>query len=413
MRECHAVRQQAGACARRGFTLVELLVVMAIISLLMGLLLPGVQAARETARRTKCANNMRQIGLACLNYESAHGLMPSGGEGNNRTANAASGGTPDPNDPHKAVYGWFSDDPIVQQLYPTESKLGLFANLLAYLEQGATYKLFDSTYAYRDTTCPGNILAAKQVIPTYLCPSDPWANLDQGGGPGADPVGFGKLDYFATVYTDIDPTTWARDDHWSVRLDGALSVPAAPIDAVTDGTSYTILVIEDAGRNSPGTGTAVTPELGPGNAPRTFGSYTDSSPHIDPADAAVCPCDPNSTHCSGQSRGVWRWADLDAGGSGVSGPPAGNPGDGTFTHWINQNSFYSPSATPATGTVCRWTQNNCGLNDDPFSFHPGGCNCVFVDGSVHFLGEHMSGLVMRDLVARNDGDVIPAASMPR
>ena len=64
-----------------GFTLVELLVVMAIIGVLMGLLLPAVQAARESARKTACANNMRQIGLAMLNYEAATRLMPCGGEG--------------------------------------------------------------------------------------------------------------------------------------------------------------------------------------------------------------------------------------------------------------------------------------------------------------------------------------------
>jgi prepilin-type N-terminal cleavage/methylation domain-containing protein len=59
-----------------GFTLVELLVVMAIIGVLMGLLLPAVQAARETARKTACANNMRQLALAALNYEASVRVLP-------------------------------------------------------------------------------------------------------------------------------------------------------------------------------------------------------------------------------------------------------------------------------------------------------------------------------------------------
>ena len=74
-------RNSGEHAAKRGFTLVELLVVITIIGILMSLLLPAVQAAREAARRAQCSNNLKQIGLGILNFEAAQKKLPTGGEG--------------------------------------------------------------------------------------------------------------------------------------------------------------------------------------------------------------------------------------------------------------------------------------------------------------------------------------------
>jgi prepilin-type N-terminal cleavage/methylation domain-containing protein len=78
-----AYRRHAGCTASPGFTLIELLVVIAIIAVLIALLLPAVQAAREAARRAQCVNNLKQLGLALANYESANGCFPPAGGANN------------------------------------------------------------------------------------------------------------------------------------------------------------------------------------------------------------------------------------------------------------------------------------------------------------------------------------------
>ena len=93
MRESRVVPvRQAGACPRRGFTLVELLVVIAIIGILMALLLPAVQAAREVGAASACANNLKQIGLAILNFECAQKKLPTGGEGTDFSPIPSTGG---------------------------------------------------------------------------------------------------------------------------------------------------------------------------------------------------------------------------------------------------------------------------------------------------------------------------------
>jgi prepilin-type N-terminal cleavage/methylation domain-containing protein/prepilin-type processing-associated H-X9-DG protein len=158
------MRSLRSSSATRGFTLVELLVVIAIIGILVSLLLPAVQAAREAARRMSCSNNLKQIGLALHNYETAHKKFPVGSNLSNFIS------------------------PLV--------------GALPYLEQGNNYQQWDFSLRYDD---PFNAEVAAQRIETYLCPSMtlprevPFLPVGETGGPSSYLLCEGTDDYMRTA----------------------------------------------------------------------------------------------------------------------------------------------------------------------------------------------------------------------
>ena len=330
------------ARSNRGFTLVELLVVIAIIGVLIALLLPAVQAAREAGRKTQCMNNLKQLGLGLHNHESVYGTFPTGGEGTD-----------------------WKTKTTAFDLHST------FTQILRFLEQGQVYQMMNLQYAYNDKRFPGNQLAARTRIAAFLCPSN--------GMYSPDPQGYGSTDYMPTVYTDIDPATKIRNR--PTRADGALCLrvkqnsptgyAGVRMADIVDGTSHTIAISEDSGRNYE------TEE------PRTISGYPD--PVIAAGNSADEPTP------SGR-RAINRWAEPDN-GNGVSGPP--NAAVGNLKGVINNNS--TPNNGPAD---CPWSTNNCGPNDEIFSFHPGGACALFCDGSVRFLPETIDATALRYLITR-------------
>lgn len=200
------------ASGRGGFTLVELLVVIAIIGILVGLLLPAVQMAREAARRMSCSNNMKQIGLALHTYEASYKSFPA------------------------AAY-WKSGD-ILSTAAPGTNQQRNFtwiASILPNVEQNAIYNQLNFNAPLWGATpqkfTNGTNIAA-QNIPTFLCPSDP------GFGAGPNRHGLAWSNYAGAEGYDW----WRRPNH---PLSGVFNLNTyTKLSAITDGTSNTVAVVE-------------------------------------------------------------------------------------------------------------------------------------------------------------------------
>ncbi len=358
---------------RSAFTLIELLVVIAIIAVLIGLLVPAVQKVREAANRMQCSNNMKQIGLACSTFESTYGKLPGPGQCD------STGGS--------------------STTYQTHS---FGTQILPYIEQEQVYKAFDFTTSYTFNTTakihsgslysatamkgiPYDALqssfdAAKAQIKTFVCPSTPL------GSQSRDPVtGLGAVDYMITALTDVDDSTSIRNKVASGtgacvggHQAGMLSCEGRSIAQVLDGSSNTILCIEDAGRAHPTIG--------------LFGAYSSRDSAAATSVAAVAG---QGSAAITNARRVYAWADPDAFANGFSGPDSST---GSKVAKINNNA--NPVGGPAE---CPWSVNNCGPNDEPFSFHSGVVNAVMGDGSVRIIKDSVSPIAVKYAIGAMDG----------
>lgn len=167
-----------GRRQRAAFTLVELLVVIAIIGILVALLLPAIQAAREAARRSQCKNNLKNIGLACLNFENTQGAFPTGGEAYGP----------------KIEYYMDNGKPVG----PEKIGFGWGFQILPYLEEGAVAGI-QTTDQLRDI-----------VVPIYVCPSRGIRKVVGPFEPDGEDFPKTLTDYACTVpitkELDTDPT---------------------------------------------------------------------------------------------------------------------------------------------------------------------------------------------------------------
>jgi prepilin-type N-terminal cleavage/methylation domain-containing protein/prepilin-type processing-associated H-X9-DG protein len=353
--------------SKRGFTLVELLVVIAIIGILIAMLLPAIQASREAANRNACLNHLAQLGVAVHNYEMAHGVYPPGTiEKQGPIQNVAKGD-------HR---NWI-------------------IHLLPYIEETNAYRHIDqSVGVYNAKNAPVRAV----TIPTLVCPSE--------CGSASLTIG---LSNYAGVHHDVEAPI-------DVNNNGVFFLNShLRYDDITDGPSHTLFIGEkifdsyDLGWMSGtratlrNTGWALNSSLPPlpmWSVPQP----PDDGPPSDPLDAAA-----------GQA-GVKSNDEVGAKSQAAATPAAENE--------------KTPVAEPMPEKPAKVEADQTKAPDDPVatlkpatkaapsalyvggfgSYHPGGVNFAFGDGSVRFISDSIELAILQQLANRADGKLLPAGS---
>lgn len=335
--------QQRKSFGRTAFTLVELLVVIAIIGILVGLLLPAVQAAREAARRMSCQNNLKQLSLACLNYESAYKRLPPSAVIDFRLGNTANNGS------------W-----------------GVHGRILPFLEQANLYNQVDLTQGWDFQSVISGLR-----VPTYACPSDAKADevRDPGGGrPLLYPTcyGFNLGRYF--VY---DPATQRGGD--------GLFYPNSflKLGSITDGTSSTLLAAEVKAwtpyqRNGGPSSTVIPSSRQEAEAIVASGSQFKNTGHTEWPDGRV--------HHTGITTAMPPNADVHY------------TQDGVLYRQMDYNSWQEgKNGHRGPASYAMITSR---------SFHSGVVNVTLADGSVHSVSDNIDLALWRGYSTRSNGELV-------
>ncbi|WP_162273953.1 DUF1559 domain-containing protein [Mariniblastus fucicola] len=349
---------------RTAFTLVELLVVIAIIGILIGMLVPAVQAVREAARRTQCANNLRQIALAIHNYESAIQRFP---------VNQIGPGMPDGSGGFSTgYYSWL-------------------VTLLPHLEQGNLYESFALSQnngdgdGYKVSEAHHNAAAVRTLVGAFICPSDQ-PNQDNTIILGTANPAPGS--YAANAGWPSFATGFGGERSTPGMFNGAIPLhhPSASVtwhgksdisfNSVTDGTSNTALVSERL--------------IQPGNS-------GDSIDGGDDRHRSLCILARYETlsaindQLASTHAHIFESAHI--GRSWSSGWPLVAP---TYMHTQPPNGLIGHYANGSSVT-----EGNFMIS--PSSRHSGGVNVALIDGSTHFVTDQISLEVWWAIGSRNDG----------
>ena len=340
------VRQPRAA----GFTLIELLVVIAIISVLIALLLPAVQAAREVARRAQCTNNLKQLGIALHNYHSVANAFPVG-------------------------YFYPSASAVYPGIPQDHYCWSVLAQMTPYLEQTSVYNALNFSWPIRSgfagsfgippfTIFPANTTVLGTAVNVFLCPSD--------GAPPPDPNS-GATNYVFCAGDGIYGMSGPGDP---TGANGTFILGfSQTLASLIDGSSNTVAASEQwLGIPGPTTQSAATPL--PSDVRRAFAK--DSDHNLDDADCAA-------------AGGGW---EMDKG----VGWWEGGLRSTLYNHYLTPNAkaydclgYFNPLRPGWKAARSR---------------HSGGVNVLFCDGHVQFIKDLVNQVTWRGLSTRNGGEVI-------
>ncbi len=380
--------------ASRGFTLIELLVVIAIIAVLIALLLPAVQEAREAARRTQCVNNLKQIGLGTLNFESTYGNLPGD------------------------VLRLKVADPNVDAQAAIPTAAGSFlSQILPYMEQTNLYNLINFNQStFNTANIPlstgahsGTNSAYSVAINTLLCPSSPgpatinyyntnWGPYGNGGGDTCTPGGVGGGGESVANLNPPPVQIWGRSDYFPIP-----GISQVPLLAAGMSPGYVTSV------GNPVTVTATNPAINSGTLtdPAITGTIRLASILDGTSNTLiVSECGSKPIGYNGK-RQIYK--------SEVNGLPV----DGIIEPVSSGGGAWADQFTYSIIAGAQGKQNgirggtcmiNCTSNNEIYSFHPGGANALFADGSVHFLKDTLSVQIVAALVTRAGGEILSGDS---
>lgn len=328
--------------SRGGFTLIELLVVIAIIGVLIALLLPAVQAAREAARRTQCVNNLKQMGIALHNYEGAIGMFPIG----------------------NALYGTGTGPAIL------ENGWSVPARLFPYAEQANAFNTANFEVKYSDKQ---NRTIVAMTINFLICPSErDTTPFDPKYGVGNYSMNLGTW-YVWGGYGSAPRSKGMFGINFGRR-----------IAEISDGTTNTVVASE---------GRTHTPNL-------RVCSIGGLSPQVEPTPQEMLTLIANSYgSCStAKDPGKTRWANANSYYSGL-----------TFVLGPNAKSTAGPSLN--VHDLITQDENDGAptyASVPARSYHPGGVNVLFADGSVKFVKDSVNWQTWRALGTVQGNEVVSA-----